>query len=95
MMTSLAPGRFGRSGVVPAGAQRLMTWLATVRAVRKILGIKAVYRACGRRQKSVRQFKARAERSVKITARGIARVRRQQPAECLSLASEPNNPARS
>jgi len=24
-MTSLAPGRFGRSGVVPAGAQRSMT----------------------------------------------------------------------
>ena len=73
MMTSLAPGRFGRSGVVPAGAQRLMTFeVVTFALFGKILGIKPVYRACGRRQKSVRQFKARAKRSVKITPRGIA-----------------------
>ena len=84
MMTSPAPGRFGRSGVVPAGAQRLMTFeVVTFALFGKILGIKPVYRACGRRQKSVRQFKARAKRSVKIRGRG------------LSLAAEPNKPARS
>jgi hypothetical protein len=68
--------------------------VATFALFPKILGIKSEYRACARRQKSVRQFKARAERSVKITTRGIAMDGAPAAAEgALSLAFEPNKPA--